>query len=283
MFSLADELLYSTINLVRFKDGIPVGTGTGFFWTKQVGNERELTVIITNKHVVHNADWIQATCHEANEDGSGPSGRIAECRVGNGPSTIIMHPNEAIDLCAIIFGDIINQAAANGRSLFYKTVSAENVPDEEAWELFDSIEDVIMVGCPRGIYDQHNNIPIVRRGITATPLSKFYEGRPEFMVDMACFPGSSGSPVYMLQRGGYFDRKAGVYTLAGARFYFLGVLYCGPVITHDGRVVLSQQPKITFDAMMHLGQVIRSSALLELDATILRLYEESKARTANAA
>ncbi|HVI05790.1 MAG TPA: hypothetical protein VM711_06815, partial [Sphingomicrobium sp.] len=76
-------------------------------------------------------------------------------------------------------------------------------------------------------------------------------------------------PVFMLQRG-YLDRKQCAYTL-GERFYFLGVLYCGPVIKNDGHIVLTQQPRVAVDAMMHLGQVIRSTALLGLDAELMKI------------
>ena len=40
-------------------------------------------------------------------------------------------------------------------------------------------------------------MPILRRGTTATPIALNFEGRPEFLIDAAVYPGSSGSPVFV--------------------------------------------------------------------------------------
>ena len=58
-----------------------------------------------------------------------------------------------------------------------------------------------MVGYPNGLWDTKNDLPIIRRGITATPAFRDYCGRDEFLIDAACFPGSSGSPVFILNQG----------------------------------------------------------------------------------
>lgn len=36
-----------------------------------------------------------------------------------------------------------------------------------------------------------------RRGITATNINFDYNGKKEFVIDAACFPGSSGFPVFI--------------------------------------------------------------------------------------
>jgi hypothetical protein len=263
--TLADELLFTSINLNRVCQNSPAGSGTGFFWTTPLENGREFTTLITNRHVIEGADHIVAMCHRADASRQQSSGKFANCVLPL--ERVIPHPDPSIDLCAIPFGSLINDAVAAKEPLFFKTLKAVNVPTEADWENFDSIEDVLMVGCPRGIFDQFNNLPIARRGITATPLGKRYEGRPEFMVDMACFPGSSGSPVFMVSNLGFFDRKEQQWKLEG-RFFFLGVLYCGPVINQEGQIVLNKQARFEVAAMMHLGQVIRSTALLDFDKFI---------------
>ena len=48
-----------------------------------------------------------------------------------------------------------------------------------------AIEEIIMIGYPVGIWDSANNMPIVRKGITATRPDIDYEGRKEFMIDAA--------------------------------------------------------------------------------------------------
>lgn len=90
------------------------------------------------------------------------------------------------------------------------------------------------------------------------------------MVDMACFPGSSGSPVFIYDRNGYRDRRTNTYNMGQQRIVFVGILYAGPQITNNGQIILGQQPRVMVAAMMHLGNVIRSSALHAIDAELRR-------------
>lgn len=144
------------------------------------------------------------------------------------------------------------------------------IPDDSQWNNFDAIEDVIMIGCPRGIFDEANNLPIVRKGTTASALSKRYNGRSKFMVDMACFPGSSGSPVF-LNQSNYYDKINNAMVM-GMRFFFLGVMYAGPTFTAVGQIALGQQPRIEVAGMMHLGQVIRSSEIVPLENELRKRF-----------
>ena len=58
-----------------------------------------------------------------------------------------------------------------------------------------------MIGYPIGLIDEYNNKPIVRKGITATTYNIDYNGKKEFLIDIACFPGSSGSPIFIRRDG----------------------------------------------------------------------------------
>ena len=89
-----------------------------------------------------------------------------------------------------------------------------------------------MVGYPNGIWDKSNNLPIIRRGITATHPLLAYEGRKKFMIDAACFPGSSGSPVFIYEDG-MFRSSENSYS-PGTRVALIGILYAGPQFTANG-------------------------------------------------
>jgi len=57
-----------------------------------------------------------------------------------------------------------------------------------------------MIGYPNGLWDHVNNLPLIRRGITASHPGVDYQiegqnGPGVTVIDMACFPDSSGSPV----------------------------------------------------------------------------------------
>lgn len=268
--TLAERLLYSTVKLTASKAGVPVSTGTGFFMYFAKDGDRFFPAIVTNKHVVNGADQITAVCHFA--DGDKPSGRFVACNMAIASGSYIEHPDHSVDLCAIPMGDIMNQANDAGTPIFVQWIDHSIIPSDDDWQYFDAMEEVTMVGCPNGISDEINNLPMTRRGITASPLSRKYNGKDEFMVDMACFPGSSGSPVFIYDRNGYLDRRTNIYNMGQQRIVFVGILYAGPQISNNGQIILGQPPRVMVAAMMHLGNVIRSSAIHAIDAEFRRRF-----------
>lgn len=268
--SLAENLLYSTIRLIAFKNDVPTSTGTGFMFGFAQDGERHVPCIVTNKHVIEGADRIQARLHFASE--GKPNGALVNCDIFLGPTPLpIWHPDPRVDLCAIPFADIINQASSQGKQLFFRSLDLSIVPSQDEWQYFDALEEVLMIGCPNGLADEINNLPISRRGITATSLSKDYNGQPEFVVDMACFPGSSGSPIFLYDRNGYLDRKANSYMIGAQRLKLVGVLHSGPLITNKGQIILSHMPHVEVASMMHLGNAVKSSELRALDNVVRSL------------
>lgn len=269
-YTIAERLLYSTVKLTALKNNVPISTGTGFFMIFAQKGTQIIPAIVTNKHVLSGADQILAVCHIA--DGLVPSGKFVECKIFVTSQFCVEHPKDEVDLCAILIADIMNQASSNGTPIFLQWIDQSIIPTDDDWKYFDAIEEVTMVGCPNGISDQVNNIPIIRRGITATPLSMRYNGKNEFMVDMACFPGSSGSPVFIYDRNGFLDRKNSTYNFGEQRILFVGILYAGPQISNKGQIILGQVPRVTFNSMMHLGNVIRSTEILTLDAELRKKF-----------
>ena len=115
-------------------------------------------------------------------------------------------------------------------------------------------------------------MPILRRGVTATHPNINYEGKREFLIDAACFPGSSGSPVFLFNTNGWTNRNGGT-VMGGTRVKLLGVLYAGPQHTATGEIrimnVPTQQRAISISTIPNnLGLVIKASRLTELDAVI---------------
>ena len=51
------------------------------------------------------------------------------------------------------------------------------IPAQADLESLDAIEEIVMIGYPNGLWDSVNNMPIARRGITATPVYLNYEGK----------------------------------------------------------------------------------------------------------
>jgi hypothetical protein len=86
-----------------------------------------------------------------------------------------------------------------GVQLYYHAIDSQRIPDAATVRGFDALEDVLFVGYPSGVWDQVNLMPILRRGTTATPLELEFEGHKQFLIDAAVYPGSSGSPVFVVR------------------------------------------------------------------------------------
>jgi hypothetical protein len=124
-----------------------------------------------------------------------------------------------------------------------------------------------MAGYPNDIYDQVNNVPVVRRGITATPFQIDHNGKKEFLIDAACFPGSSGSPVIVQDFGPRMSQQNLV--LGGAKIHLLGTLYAGPQHTATGEIIVAPIPTTKRMQTLsripnNLGYCIKSERILEL-------------------
>lgn len=266
--TIFEKLLYSTVK-ITVERGAVTSTGTGFFYAVDLGDGRMVPLLVTNKHVIAQGGVASIWCHEK---ASGPvmksSGSVKQAMLNVAPGGTIEHPDPNVDLCAVFFGDILNQAESAGTPLLFIPLTNDIIPQDSKWDEFDALEEVIMVGCPNGIYDNVNYNPIIRQGITATPLAQNYLGKPEFMVDMACFPGSSGSPIIMVNRLGHLDKASGNFLMGQGRVFFLGILYAGPLITNQGQIVLGQAPQIITNTMMHLGNVIKSSEMLVIEKKV---------------
>jgi hypothetical protein len=102
---------------------------------------------------------------------------------------IIMHPDCTVDLCAILLGPMVNlwKQANPGRAVFYKILTENLIMKNDELELLDVAEQVLMVGCPNGIWDEHNGFPLFRRGVTASHPALNFQGRPEFALDIGGF------------------------------------------------------------------------------------------------
>lgn len=268
MLTLNESLIYSTIKITKIIDGRAVETGTGFFWNAASLPDQVALCIVTNKHVISGAHELVVRFHLSKDDQySQPSGKFINYTIEVDHSQVVGHPDPGVDLCAVGIGGVIPDLARSGAFLFYRSLNCDNVPKPSQWTSFDAIEDVLMVGCPNGIVDEVNNLPIVRRGITATQMSYRYNGKPEFMVDMACFPGSSGSPIFVNQLG-YVDKETSRYLIDVRRFFLVGILYAGPLINSSGIVTFGNAPSVQVATMMHLGNAIQAGEMLTLNNQI---------------
>lgn len=159
---------------------------------------------------------------------------------------------------------LLRQAEQTNTSFFFTTLDKTIIPTASDIEDMVGLESVTMVGYPNGLWDRVNNLPIFRKGVLATDYKHNWNGRSEFLIDAACFPGSSGSPVLLFEVGSYQTKKGNF--MGGSRIKLLGVLYAGPQHTVEGeiRVVLvpTQQRAVSIAAIPNnLGIIIKADQL----------------------
>lgn len=73
------------------------------------------------------------------------------------------------------------------KDIFYIPIIENLIWDNTKLEELSAIEDVVMVGYPSGLWDQKNNLPLFRKGITSSHPATDFNDKNVGVVDMACF------------------------------------------------------------------------------------------------
>jgi len=125
-----------------------------------------------------------------------------------------------------------------------------------------------MIGYPNGLWDSTHNQPVLRSGVLASHYRFDWNGKEEFLIDAACVPGSSGSPVLIVDIGQVFTRNG--LKINSSRVKFLGVLYAGPVFAADGSIEVIPVPttdniRTRTEIPINLGYGIKGKKLLEFE------------------
>lgn len=273
--SLSEQLTYSTVRIEsQFSNGSTM-TGSGFFYDfLKDQNGVSVPAIVTNKHVIRGAIKGSVTLNKADAAGNCEVGVYETVQIEDGEKQWIQHPDPEVDLAILPIGAFLNQQLVLGKKFFYVSLDDSLIPTKDDLESFTAIEEVVMVGYPNGIWDMANNRPIVRRGITATAPTLNYNGKREFMIDAACFPGSSGSPVFLLNQGSYSPKSGGI--VLGTRIKLLGILYAGPqhIAVGEMKIVPIGNPTRTVSVASipnNLGVVIKADRLRDFDQILRTL------------
>lgn len=269
--SLSEKLLYSTIR-IECKDLLGnISTGTGFFFhfLEDTKNGNHVPVVITNKHVVKNNVSGKLLFTLSTPNAMPDDTKHHQFNITDFHNAWIFHPDPEVDLCAMPLKLIIEHLNKESKQPFYMPFNKNLIPTKKQLEELSSLEDIVMIGYPNGIWDDVNNQPIFRKGVTATHPNKDYCGKKEFMADIASFPGSSGSPVMIFNQNGYQDKNGNVF-MGVSRIYLLGVLYAGPQHTITGEIKIlnipTKQAPIPISRIPNnLGLIIKSERILELE------------------
>lgn len=224
----ASEIIVRCTTPIMTSNGQVIGTG--FFYRLKEDSAGFIPIIVTNRHVLKDLNLFTINVHYSNNNEENYHKNLTYT-----DKNVIFHPNEKIDLAIICKLDLIN-SLLDDELLNNYFIGGEFLLNQE--ELFDvaSIEDILVIGYPSGIFDSQNNLPIVRNGITATDIKRNYMGEPVFLIDSEIVKGSSGSPVFLFNRLGYYKNEE--YTLSW-RIKLIGIN--SSVYTQDWDGILFNQ------------------------------------------
>lgn len=263
---ISEHLSHSTVRITSIFKNNMIATGTGFFFIFHIEND-DVPVIVTNKHVVRNSIKGTFRLSVADNNGNRIKNDFIDINCQDFEEMWIMHPDENIDLCIMPIAVLFEEAQKMRKTLYFKGLDRSIIPSPQQIEKLTAIEDILMIGYPNGLWDSYNNMPIIRRGVTATNVKLDYNNKKEFLIDIAAFPGSSGSPVFIYNQGTY-PISDGI--AVGNRLILLGVLYAGTQMGIKGDLEIKEIPTYSMPMVIsqipnNIGVVIKIEKLLDFE------------------
>ncbi len=252
--NLGTQLLFTTVPLwIENTDGSK-SSGTGFIYTVQSKKEGSaIPFIVTNYHVIENAKRILIELIESKND---MPDRESKIRIEIEGNQFKQYIDTNIDLALLPIAPALNQISETGKAVFYRTIDPNSIPDEDVINDLGAIEEVTFIGYPSGIYDSENSAPLVRKGITASPLWNDFKGESCFLIDAGVYPGSSGSPVFIYNQGSYATNRG---ISVGTRLLFIGII----------SETMITQSNTDNEVFLGLGKVIKSKNLKEMASKVV--------------
>lgn len=266
--TIGKQLLFSTVKITAWLPA-GVGHGTGFIVElASVAGQQSVPVVITNKHVVEGATKLSFRLIARTPGEKNPKlGEAHDFVVDPSDVTFVGHPNPAIDIAAVPLGLIVKDKFPE---VFYCPIPKVCMPTVEDGRRHDAIEEVTFVGYPNGWADEAHHTPIVRRGLTATPMSLRFGGNPVYLVDGSVFGGSSGSPVLLFNQGSYSNGQGGL--VVGTRFQLVGIMAQTLVRNSQLPLAVSTLPHVKVAQEMNLGVAFNWEAIAETISALEKAY-----------
>lgn len=272
---LSERLAFTTVRITAACQDGSTSIGTGFLFRHGLPNGDWYPALYTNRHVVEGSDVITLHFNLADSQGAPVLGRYYSTNISETSSAWINHPDDDVDLCAMTFGGLIRILDEQGVRLFLQFFDDDVLLTEEDEQDLGALESVIMIGYPTGLWDSVNNRPVMRRGVTASHPAVDFDGRSEFLVDVACFPGSSGSPIVQYSEMSR-QTRSGDIMMGGPSAKLLGILYAGPQFVAEGKIQFQHiptapQPVTRSPIPMNLGLAIKARRIRDLAPSLARV------------
>ncbi len=264
--TISEELLYATVRLETNQ-----GSWTWFFFHFNIG-EKIYPTLITNKHVINYKEEETVKFH-LHENILGKPDWNFEIEF---KSEWIFHPDESIDLCCCLVQPLFNHVNISlWKNVFYKNIDSTFIQDNEKLKELNTLEDSVMVWYPNWLWDEKHNFPLFRKGITSSHPAIDFNRDWVWVVDMACFPWSSWSPIFILNEWVFKPKNWNL--MAWSRIIFLGVLFEWPQMNSKWGLIIEDVPTLQrftpeIPVMINLGYYIKAQKILDLEWAIREHY-----------
>lgn len=130
------QLLFTTTRI----DVNNTGSGTGFFFQFPISDKESIPIVVTNKHVVSDAQIGKFYLQAADDKGNPILGNPITIEFDNFKDRWLFHPEESVDLCVMPIAPILRAAEAQGKKVFYRAFSPDLIPDNSKLEGLTPIE-----------------------------------------------------------------------------------------------------------------------------------------------
>jgi len=231
--------------------------GTGFLYNAPLndGTDRQVSLLISNKHVFHNPNGaISFNFNKSTADGNPDLGNLHTFSGQDFSGIYTEHPNPNIDLACINASNITKKEYG----IYYRNLTPDMVADFEEEKLNPGV-DVWFVGYPANRFDVSNNLPLLRKGYVSSIPRVNFNAKDQFIIDAQVYQGSSGSPVFAPINGQF--KLIGVVTQTMIRH---GRLQAIPTL----------QAGIGIEQTLGLGIVLKATLLNELiDAMVAKIIK----------
>lgn len=269
-----DDLLLNTtirIDTYNLKDGCMTDSsgGTAFFYGFNYNEKQNTSIIclVTNRHVVEGYSHGRFSIKTQNDKGEYLLKEDYIFDLSDFDKKWIKHPNNKIDLCVLPLAPLFKEMEIKSKKPYFTMFTVNETISHFEKQALSNIEELYFIGYPDLIIDNLNNVPIVRRCITATSIKKNYNGDPMFLIDAPVFGGSSGSPVLLFKNGPYLEGNAFV---PGPKIKLVGIVSGALKHKISDEITVKEVPaKVEVDEesfiQNNLGTVIDINELLKFD------------------